>query len=145
MHGEEAPRRARRLKPPAVLLFFSFVSAVLRGESFTMAADVYSFGLILWEMVTRRIPYESKYKTKRGTGRGRRRRDLLVPSLTLEFRSSSLLFNAAYRGSLERRKKEASVVLLLLEVSLQPGSVTGPPPVSVVSVRIFSVQIPRLL
>ncbi|PHJ16249.1 tyrosine kinase-like protein [Cystoisospora suis] len=32
---------------------------VLRGEGFTVASDVYSFGLILWEMVTRKIPYEN--------------------------------------------------------------------------------------
>eukprot|EP00923_Selenidium_pygospionis_P040319 GHVN01069709.1.p1 GENE.GHVN01069709.1~~GHVN01069709.1.p1 ORF type:complete len:1202 (+),score=273.20 GHVN01069709.1:504-3608(+) len=30
---------------------------VLRGEGFTMASDVYSFGMILWEMLTREIPY----------------------------------------------------------------------------------------
>ncbi|CEL93395.1 unnamed protein product [Vitrella brassicaformis CCMP3155] len=30
---------------------------VLRGDEFTQAADVYSFGMILWEMVCRQIPH----------------------------------------------------------------------------------------
>ena len=30
---------------------------VLRGEEFSQAADVYSFGVILWEMIHRKIPY----------------------------------------------------------------------------------------
>ena len=31
---------------------------VLRGEEFSQAADVYSFGVILWEMIHRRIPFQ---------------------------------------------------------------------------------------
>jgi serine/threonine protein kinase len=30
---------------------------ILRGEKYTEAADVYSFGVILWEMMTGEIPY----------------------------------------------------------------------------------------
>ncbi|KAJ1611117.1 Ser/Thr protein kinase [Cryptosporidium canis] len=31
---------------------------ILRGEGFTKSADVYSFGIILWEMLTKKIPHE---------------------------------------------------------------------------------------
>lgn len=31
---------------------------VLRGEEYSQAADVYSFGIILWEMIHRRIPFQ---------------------------------------------------------------------------------------
>ena len=31
---------------------------VLRGEEYSQAADVYSFGIILWEMIHRRIPHQ---------------------------------------------------------------------------------------
>jgi len=30
---------------------------ILRGEKYTEAADVYSFGVILWEMITGDIPF----------------------------------------------------------------------------------------
>jgi serine/threonine protein kinase len=32
---------------------------VLRGDEYTLLADVYSFGVILWEVVCRRAPFES--------------------------------------------------------------------------------------
>lgn len=31
---------------------------VLRGEKYSASADVYSFGVIVWEMTTQRLPYE---------------------------------------------------------------------------------------
>jgi hypothetical protein len=30
---------------------------VLRGEAFTQAADVYSLALVLWEIITNKVPY----------------------------------------------------------------------------------------
>lgn len=34
---------------------------VCRGESYTKAADVYSFGLVLWEILTHRIPHSGEH------------------------------------------------------------------------------------
>jgi serine/threonine protein kinase len=33
---------------------------ILRGEKYSSAADVYSFGVILWEMMTLDIPYRGR-------------------------------------------------------------------------------------
>ena len=33
---------------------------ILRGEKYTEAADVYSFGVILWELVTGDIPHRGR-------------------------------------------------------------------------------------
>lgn len=33
---------------------------ILRGEKYTEAADVYSFGVILWELVTGEIPHKGR-------------------------------------------------------------------------------------
>ena len=33
---------------------------ILRGEKYTAAADIYSFGVILWEMLTSDIPYRGR-------------------------------------------------------------------------------------
>merc|ERR1712087_776836 len=31
---------------------------VLRGEEYSKASDVYSFGMVVWEMVSRKIPFD---------------------------------------------------------------------------------------
>jgi serine/threonine protein kinase len=36
---------------------------ILRGEKYTEAADIYSFGVILWELVTGQIPHEDRSHT----------------------------------------------------------------------------------
>jgi serine/threonine protein kinase len=33
---------------------------ILRGEKYTEAADVYSFGVILWELLTGEIPHRGR-------------------------------------------------------------------------------------
>ena len=33
---------------------------ILRGEKYTEAADVYSFGVILWELITGEIPHKGR-------------------------------------------------------------------------------------
>ena len=37
---------------------------ICRGESNTAASDVYSFGIVVWEIVTKRIPYQGKTMTE---------------------------------------------------------------------------------
>jgi serine/threonine protein kinase len=40
----------------------SIVSApeVIRGEKYDEKADVYAFGVIMWEVLTRKVPYEGR-------------------------------------------------------------------------------------
>jgi len=33
---------------------------ILRGEKYEESADVYSFGVIVWEMLTGKIPYKGR-------------------------------------------------------------------------------------
>jgi len=48
---------------------------VLRGEEYSKAADVYSFGMLLWEMIARKVPFQgfSSMQVTALVGYGRRR------------------------------------------------------------------------
>ena len=39
---------------------FTLTSEVIRHERYDYAADVYSFGLLLWEMISRERPFDAK-------------------------------------------------------------------------------------
>jgi len=41
------------------LIAFPFVTEVIRHESYSSNADVYSFGICLWQLITRQIPFST--------------------------------------------------------------------------------------
>jgi hypothetical protein len=51
---------ACKISPLRRHLFFSQAPEVIRHETYTETADVFSFGVLLWQLTTRELPYEDK-------------------------------------------------------------------------------------
>ncbi len=43
-----------------ILFVFTLASEVIRHERYDYAADVYSFGILMWEMISREKPFDAK-------------------------------------------------------------------------------------